>query len=802
MVNISFSQIQDGQFYVPTYPVPDLYYSENAPELPEMVLNHKLPYFPQKFYDQGHVPSCGQASAIYYCLTYEYNRLKNTTADSSSTFAPLYTYFFLDYGDNWYGASSFDSWNIVKNQGNPILNDLPEYIVDDPDSDFDRLPIWMNGYDKYYRSMKNRISGCYSIDVSNEEGLKILQHYLNDHLRQEATGGTAILYGTPNAIACGTDSVLNGWFVMASNSLSNDYSHSMTIVGYYINTIFDFNDDGIITDSIDINDDNIIDFHDNEKLLWIIANSADNISSPVTTTSIFVFKYDLLSYCFNGQVFLPVPDTAYQPELTAKVRFTHPLRGFIKIRAGISSDINSDIPEHIIDLPIFNFLGGQLPMQGDDTIPNPETIEIGLDISPLLQYLEVDKTAKVFLIIDNASILDGSLDYFSVIRYDSENPIEYAATLEDNLLPEKSSTRFSVNLPLISHFDEDILRIESDSLYTLSEENNYSAIISATGGTPPYSFYKYREDEYRQELSSQPYEINPYDSTLLITDSLLVPDQSVIFAGEAFDTVIFSKKGSILFRTEEPSYFKIYPYQYYPMIPFFDLEIRNYYPFANSFTRRFGYNDSCLIFYHYGSAKVKTIINNNGIIQLGYTSSSSDWTHSSYLNTRCHTYYSNLLPYSYLSEYKSTIFYPVPDTSGITIETNGTLSLDGSLMSGTYKTYVLAVDSEGKKAVKLINLEISGINDEIVDKPSLILAYPNPAKDEIFIEFENYKTEDVLIEITNSLGKIVFSEKFESIAGNNIYMIPLHQNGILSGHYTGNFKYGNGIERFRFVVIR
>jgi hypothetical protein len=232
------------------------------------------------------------------------------------------------------------------------------------------------------------------------------------------------------------------------------------------------------------------------------------------------------------------------------------------------------------------------------------------------------------------------------------------------------------------------------------------------------------------------------------------------------------------------------------------LEIRNYYPFANSFTRRFGYNDSCLIFYHYGSAKVKTIINNNGIIQLGYTSSSSDWTHSSYLNTRCHTYYSNLLPYSYLSEYKSTIFYPVPDTSGITIETNGTLSLDGSLMSGTYKTYVLAVDSEGKKAVKLINLEISGINDEIVDKPSLILAYPNPAKDEIFIEFENYKTEDVLIEITNSLGKIVFSEKFESIAGNNIYMIPLHQNGILSGHYTGNFKYGNGIERFRFVVIR
>ncbi|HQL70083.1 MAG TPA: hypothetical protein PLA77_04585, partial [Bacteroidales bacterium] len=102
------SQVLDGPFYIPPYPVPEIYYTENAPELPEKVLNYKLPYFPQQFYNQADVPSCGQASAIYYCMTYEFNRIKNQAANPSNTFSTLYTYFFLNYGNNYFGASSFD----------------------------------------------------------------------------------------------------------------------------------------------------------------------------------------------------------------------------------------------------------------------------------------------------------------------------------------------------------------------------------------------------------------------------------------------------------------------------------------------------------------------------------------------------------------------------------------------------------------------------------------------------------------------------------------------------------------------
>ncbi len=798
--NITFSQILNGQFYVPPYPVPNLYYSENVPELPAQVLNYNLPYFPQQFYDQGSVPSCGQASAIYYCLTYEYNRLKNTPADSTSTFAPLYTYFFLDYGDNWYGASSFDSWNIVKNQGNPFVNDFPEYLIDEQ-YDFDRLPVWMNGYDKYYRSMKNRISGYYSLDVKTDEDLKILQHYLHDHLRQESSGGSAIVYCSPKNYGISTDTVFNNWWITFVYSLESYMTHSLTLVGYYQNTTRDFNNDGMITDSLDINEDGNIDFHDNEKILWVLANSADNTSSWNSSTSIFVFKYDLLSECFNGQVFLPVPDTTYQPELTAKIRISHPLRGLLKISAGISSDINSDVPEYSIDLPIFNFQGGFLNMQGDDTVPNSETIEIGLDISELLKFPENDGISKVFLTVDNAAFLNGSLDYFSVIRYDQEIPSEYIAVIEDSLLPAKRTTRFSVNLPIHSRFDENILRIESESLYSFSDGDTLQAVITASGGTPPYTFYKYREDEYSQQLSSEPYVIDYFENTTPKNDSLFVADPSVIFAGETFDTLIIGKKGNILFRTEEPSYSKLYPYQYYSEIPLFDMEIKNYYPGKIDFWRRFRIDDTCVNFYHSQSARIKTSINNTGVISLGYTSIANDWYHSSYLKTRCYTYFSDLLPYSYNSDFKSAIFYPVPDESGINISGDGTISLNSNLQSGNYKTNVLLVDSKGDKSVKLINFEISGNRDELVENIGLVSVFPNPAKDVIFVEFKSSKSQDVVVEITNSLGQVVFSEKHACVPGKNTYMIPLDKSGIDCGYYIGSIKYQNKNDRFRFVVI-
>lgn len=799
--NSLYSQILDGNFYVPSYPVPDIYNSENEPELPDMVLNYKLPYFPQQFYDQGTVPSCGQASAIYYCLTYEFNRLMNTQADSSSTFAPLYTYFFLNYGNNYYGVSSFDSWNIVKSQGNPFIKDFPEINFTNDNNEIDKLPIWMNGYDKYYRTMKNRISGYYSLDASTDQELKILQHYLHDHLRQEQTGGTAIIYANPKVMCWSNDTILSAnRHVTVMNDIDTTHepnSHSMAIVGYYQNTRYDFNEDGIISDSIDTNGDGIVDFRDNEKILWVMANSSD------TSPDIFLFKYSLLANCFAGQVFIPVPDTAYMPELTAKIRLKHPIRGLIKLSMGISENITSNVPEHTIDFPIFNFQGGILPMQGDDTLPNSETIEIGLDISPLMQFIRNDGTAKIFLNIDNASHIDGSLEYFSVFCNDMDTSTEHVAIANDTLIPAKHTSRYYLTQPLKSRFNDSILLIESDSLYTFINGENHQVLISATGGTPPYKFYKYRENEYIQQLSTVPSDDNPGDNSSLLPDSILNVVWPVNFAEETFDTVIITKNGYIIFRSEEPSVAERYPYEYFSDIPLNDMEIKQFYPDSRSHTRRINLTDSCINIQHYGARHFsKTIIKTNGIIQFeNHPAPIDDWYHSSYLRTHCFTYYSELLPLAYQSPYNSVIYYPVPDTSQIYIDESGIINLNNNLPAGDYQIYVLVIDSKGERSVKQIPVKIIENSVEEIHEPDLLVIYPNPVSDEFTIELKNIKNDKVLIEIANSLGETEFAETFHISQGENTIRLSVKKLGLSDGVYIGKILDGSKSNWFRFVVM-
>jgi hypothetical protein len=46
-----FSQTIADTFYIHNYSVPDIYYSDGAPELPQTVLNHKLKYFPKYIFN-------------------------------------------------------------------------------------------------------------------------------------------------------------------------------------------------------------------------------------------------------------------------------------------------------------------------------------------------------------------------------------------------------------------------------------------------------------------------------------------------------------------------------------------------------------------------------------------------------------------------------------------------------------------------------------------------------------------------------------------------------------------------------
>jgi hypothetical protein len=69
-------------------------------------------------------------------------------------------------------------------QGNPtidIYNEFAPFSTETKDAGY-RGYYRMQGYDNYEKSFKNRLSGYYSLDVKDDEDLKILMHYFNDHL--------------------------------------------------------------------------------------------------------------------------------------------------------------------------------------------------------------------------------------------------------------------------------------------------------------------------------------------------------------------------------------------------------------------------------------------------------------------------------------------------------------------------------------------------------------------------------------------------------------------------------------------
>lgn len=88
------------------------------------------------------------------------------------------------------------------------------------------------------------------------------------------------------------------------------------------------------------------------------------------------------------------------------------------------------------------------------------------------------------------------------------------------------------------------------------------------------------------------------------------------------------------------------------------------------------------------------------------------------------------------------------------------------------------------------NLYVDNINindDEqiainTIDELTKLHIYPNPASEEMQLEFSLYQAEEIELSIYNVLGEIVFHQKFNGITGKNIFTVPV---SILA---NGNYK--------------
>jgi len=448
--------------------------------LPAFVDNSELPFLRPVFSQVG--ASCGQASAIGYNFTYEMDQARGVAADTSINQYPThFVYNFANTGYEYFGVSYFNSFEILKKCGTMNVKDYGGLT--------DGGGRWITGYDLYHNGMQNRIEDVYTIKTNTPKGILTLKNWIYNHLGESPEGGIASFYigwRDVKTLAAGTPE--------AGKHIVTDFyapaSHAMTIVGYNDSIRYDYNNDGLFTNTIDLNNDGIIDVRD-----WEIGGCkfVNSYGYSDYDSGFCYMMYRTLAEGYNkggiwnNAVHVVKVKKDYKPLLTMKIRLKHIKRSAIRLQAGVSAVAASLLPDYTMEFPIFNFQGGDFPMQGPGNHDTLNSIEFGLDITPLLSYLEGNKPASFFLSVeenDPYSLADGSIESLAVIDYSNASPQVSECTVTPVEIANNSVTNVKVNVS--SAINK--VKISNNNVPAFTQGQPFAMQLNASGGQPPYTW--------------------------------------------------------------------------------------------------------------------------------------------------------------------------------------------------------------------------------------------------------------------------------------------------------------------------
>ncbi len=515
--------------------------------LPAMVDNSQNIHWPN-IQDQYMFYTCQQYAGVVYTVAYEINRVRNRDGKLPENYYPAhYTWNFLNQGDRYVGVDFLHSFDVIRQQGHMTGDD---YGFDTATG----VLGWISGYDKYYRGMKNRIRGVKAIKTNSTDGVLALKNFLFDHLDGSAKGGIACFTtssytlnflaqlpaGTPEA----GKHLINGWHF--------DPNHGLTVIGYNDSIRFDVNQDGKYTNNLDITGDGKVDARDWEMGGFKIANSYG------TWWADDGFAYSLyrnfaLGYgdggIWNDRVYFVEADTGYSPLLTLKADLEYNARSLIRLKAGVSRDTLDEVPAHIIDFPMFGYQGGEYPMQGYDTLPEAQRLELGLDVTPLLNFVPAGQPARYFLMVE-----ERDPDNFGHGKIRSATFIHHA--IPAGVSSADTGVAISPNgvtlVSAVASFQKPGVQIITDSLPPVASLQPPGFQLEANGGSQPYEWSLVEEYLGKPSVTPEPLVTGPSlvvhsETRKFATVALPFPFP---FYGKTYDTVYANHYGFLCFEPQ------------------------------------------------------------------------------------------------------------------------------------------------------------------------------------------------------------------------------------------------------------
>lgn len=405
----------------------------DANQLPDHVNNAELKFFPPVFNQDG--GSCGSASRICYMFTHELNAYRNLDAKSLSNRYPSHFVWLLTNGNS--GKDEFVQFVGVPSAevyGGTTYSALFGN-QDTSNEDFG----WMQGYDKWYSAMWNRMlrPSHFPMNVGTPEGREAVKRWLYNHNGDTSFHGGGIV---GIGVASGGDwkpipqSPTNDEIGVTGmkyvNKWGTQVDHALTIVGYDDRIEFDLNKNGIKGEE-----------SANEKGAWIIVNSWGNgwcnkgfVYCPYAYAG-SAFRKD---GTFNNDYWSPEIYKVrkdYRPLRTIKVEMDYSRRSEICLSAGISTDLNAEMPEKTLTFDHFKYAGDgkngnanpapEIPMLGRwaDGKLHDEPMEFGYDLTDLSASYDKNMPLKYFFIIETRQWAEGKgkIHHASIIDYEHDH---------------------------------------------------------------------------------------------------------------------------------------------------------------------------------------------------------------------------------------------------------------------------------------------------------------------------------------------------------------------------------------------